>query len=257
MQDLTKLELHAPEGEDILPFVECMEFLTGLKSLVFLDSIPTVVSPQITQRLSIFTQLTQLSLDATPGNHPLRFPKGIVDLGLKTQQSFPTDLLTELVDLTRLEYLCIHSAKEMHLFHTTGVTPFHFFRKLRKLKALTLWNACLDRAFLSAFVALTGLTKLRLGGRKTQMDHSLVCKQLSLLSNLRVLEIPFPERLIDSISGVPQGGLPKLRTIDLPLCRTVDPPLYHTIDAKTHASLFDAFPCLRNVNTRGRTLNSV
>ena len=244
MQDLTRLKLHAPLGANISAFVECIEFLTGLKSLIFLDDIPTVVSPEITKRLTILTQLTQLFLRDSPEAHPLRLPQGIVDLELRTPLSFPTDLPEVLLDMTNLKSLNIRSGRTMHLFHTTGVTPFHLFKRLGQLKALTLWNACLDRPLLDAFVALIGLTELRLGGRKTQVDHGRLCQQVRLLSNLRVLEIPFPERLIDHQAGMLCGGLPKLRTIDL--------PLYHAIDTNTHASLFEAFPCLRNVNRRGR-----
>ena len=245
MRELTKLELLAPEGRNVQAFVECMVSLTGLKSLVFSDDVPMVVSPEITKRLTLLTQLTQLFLSATPGGHPLSFPKGIIDLSLRTQQGFPTDLFEVLLAMTHLKSLTIVSSKEMHLFHSDGVTPFHFFNKLRQLKALTLWNAFVDRTFLEAFVVLTGLTELRLGGWYARMDPKLVCRQLSLLSNLQVLKIPFPEFLVDSETGMPQGSLPKLRTINL--------PRYHAVDANTQASLFEAFPCLRNVNTYRRS----
>ena len=128
----------------------------------------------------------------------------------------------------------------MHLFHPEGVTPFHFFKELRQLKALTLSNVCVDRPFLEAFVALTGLTKLSLDELYEQMDHEFLCRQLRLLSNLRVLMFPFPAKLlIDSETGVPQGCLSKLR-------RVCSVPR-GTIDDDTYSALVKAFPCLRYV----------
>ena len=82
--------------------------------------------------------------------------------------------------------------------------------------------------------------ELRLGGRTEQMDHRFICQQLSLLSDLSVLEIPYPKLLVDSQAGVPQGCMPKLRKIVLPL-------EYIVIDDDTHLAMMKAFPSLRNV----------
>ena len=81
------------------------------------------------------------------------------------------------------------------------------------MKTLLTRNICLDPPFLDAFKALTGLTDLCLRGENVPMDHGLVCRQMSLLSNLEVLEIPYPELLVDSKTGVPQRSLSELKNI--------------------------------------------
>ena len=140
--------------------------------------------------------------------------KKIVDLELSSRKTFPKDLPEELVDLTNLTSLRMHSDRQMRLFHSDALTPIRFFNGLRQLKTLTLWNACLDRPSLDAFAAMTGLTELNLGGRYAQMDDRLVCQQLCLLSNLKMLAIPVPEMLIDSEVVVSRACLPKIRRIE-------------------------------------------
>ena len=241
MRHLTSLEFMVTSESNMQAFAESMPSLTGLRSLILSDqmNIPNTLSA-IVERLTVLTQLTQLNLSCDLGGQSLRFPKGIVDLLLSSATIFPEDLTEELVDLTNLTSLDISSGEEMHLFHSESVTPFNFFEELGQLKTLVLCSVCLDGPFLDAFTALTGLTELRLCDCCGQMDPILLCQQLSLLSNLRVLEIPFSaELLIDSEAGVPQGCLSKLRTITSPLACT--------IDSGTYSAMVKAFPCLRNV----------
>ena len=246
MRHLTSLAFIAKSESNMQAFAESMPSLTGLRFLVLSSAVNIPdTSSEITKRLTILTQLTRLHLSDLPGGQSLRFPTGIVDLHLTRQPVCTEDLAGELVDLTNLTSLNFFGFQAMHLFHPEGVTPFHFFKELGQLKALTLSNVCVDHTFFDAFVTLTGLTELRLGGWYARMDPKLVCRQLSLLSNLQVLKIPFPQFLVDSETGMPQGSLPKLRTINL--------PRYHAVDANTQASLFEAFPCLRNVNTYRRS----
>ena len=241
MDHLTSLEFMVTSERDKHAFAESMPSLTGLRSLVLSSAVNIPdTSSEITRRLTILTQLTRLCLSGLPGGQSLRFPTGIIDLHLTRQPVFSEDLVGELVDLTNLTSLKISSFENRHLFHPGNVTPLHFFKELRQLKALTLWNVYLDRPFLEAFVALTGLTKLSLDERYEQMDHEFLCRQLRLLSNLRVLMFPFPiQLLVDSQTEAPQEFLPKLRKLRG----------YYLRDAieGDPSALVKAFPCLRDV----------
>ena len=242
MRHLTSLEFMVRSERDKQAFAESMPSLTGLRSLVLsIDMNIPDTSSEIMKRLTILTRLTRLHLSNSPGGQSLRFPTGIIDLLLTRQLVYPEDLAGELVDLTNLTSLNIASDEEMILFQSDSVTPFHFFEELGQLKTLTLSNVCVDRPFLEAFVALTGLTELNLAGLYEQMmDHESLCRQLRLLSNLKVLEIPFPAKLlIDSETGVPQGCLSKLRRV----CSFSR----GAIDGDTYSAMVKAFPCLRYV----------
>ena len=227
-------------------FVEIMPSLTGLRSLTLSSVCGTPdLWPEITKRLTFLTQLTNMSLSYLLGDQSLpeqslRFPKGIIDLEIASLQPFPEDLAETLMDLTNLTSLDISCEKETHLFH--NVTPFQFFTELGQLKTLRLSNSCLDRPFLDAFIALTGLKELCLDASEPKIDHKVFCKQLSLLSHLEVLQIPFPAKLlVDDETGVPDGSLPKLRRIEGSFKQG-------TVNHDTYSAMVKAFPCLRYVD---------
>ena len=246
MHHLTHLEVDGMSESNKQAFAEIMPSLTGLRSLT-LSSVSQSPDfwPEITKRLTVLTQLTNLSLPYLLGDLSLpeqfpRFPKGIVDLKIGSWKAFPQDLAESLMDLTNLTSLNICSSDEMHLFN--NVTPFQFFTELGQLKTLRLSNSCLDRPFLDAFEALTGLTALCLDASEPKIDHKVFCKQLSLLSNLKVLKVPFPLKLlVDDETGVPDGSLPKLRRIEGSLKQG-------TVDHDTYSAMVKAFPCLRYVH---------
>ena len=225
-------------------FAETMPSLTGLRSLTLLKYMfHHPISTKITEHLTVLAQLTELYLYDAIGSHSLRFPKGIVNLDLQCQKTFPEDPSEELVHLTNLASLNINAGETelLHLFRSDGVTPLHVFKELGQLKTLSLHNVCLDCPFLDAFVALTGLTALRLDGWPVQVDHKLFCQQLRFLSNLKVLKVPFPlNLLVDREAGVPRGCLSKIRRIEGSFTQG-------TMDGNTYAALVKAFPCLRSV----------
>ena len=213
MHHLTRLDFTARSERDEQAFAESMPSLTGLKSLTLSSLNTPGISSEITKRLTVLTHLARLCLHDLQ-DHTLCFPKEIVDLELSSPKTFPQDLPEELVDLTNLTSLRMHSDRGMRLFHSDALTPYRFFNGLRQLKTLTLWNACLDHPSLDAFAAMPGLTELNLGGRNAQMDDRLVCQQLCLLSNLKMLTIPVPEMLINSEVVVSRACLPKIRRIE-------------------------------------------
>ena len=241
MDQLTRLDLNVTSEKDKRGLLESMASLTRLRSLALSSGhrIPYIPS-EITERLTFLTQLTQLCLYDLPGDHPLRFPESTLNLTLGVPKIYPEDLLEDLMNLTNLTRLTIYSKEETHLSHSDSVTPFDFFKERRQLKTLRTRNICLDPPFLDAFKALTGLTQLCLSCAKLQMDHGLVCPQLTLLSNLEVLEIPFPKLLVDSETGVPRGSLPKLKNI-----RRAFPHIY--IGEDTSSAMAKVFPCFRSL----------
>ena len=241
MRQLTNLEFIVTSEGDEQGLLESMFSLTGLRSLSLSSGwIIQRIPSEITERLTALTRLTELRLHQLPGDHPLRFPESILDIELHFPNTFPEDLPEALMELKNLTSLNIHNEKETHLFHSGIVTPFDFFNELGQLKALFMWNVCVDPPFLGAFKALAGLTELHLDGTKVQMDHNLVCRQLSFLSNLEKLKIPFPELLVDDEAGVLQGCLPKLRRI---YCGC----LKGTVEEDIYLAMVKAFPRLRSV----------
>ena len=239
MLHLTSLAFTVASERDKQGFVDIVPSLTGLRSLsLSRDNIPGI-SFEIVNRLSVLSQLTHLDLSDLLGDQPLRLPKGIVDLKLSFDHSLPEGLSEELVGLTQLTSLALYNYQEIYAFHSDGMTPSHFFKELGQLKTLTWFNICMDRPFLDAFVALTGLTKLRIYQiEPKRLDQKLFFRQLGLLSDLRELMIPFPSKLlVDSEVGLPQGCLSKLRKIE---CS----PIQRAKDVGNPA-MAKAFPCLR------------
>ena len=240
MGQLTSLDFVFASKTDAQGFSESMHSLTRLRSLVLgYEYANPDMSSEITERLSVLTQLTRLCLPYVRRDRPLRLPKGIVDLNLSSGHSFPEGLSEELVGLTKLTSLQLDSYEEMYLFHSDGMTPIHFFNELGQLKTLSLRNVRLDRPFLDAFVALTGLTKLCFDDVEPEgVDQKLFLQQLCLLSDLRELIIPFPSKLlVDSEVGLPHGSLPKLRKLGR--------GIRGSVDDNTYSALTKAFPCLR------------
>ena len=220
-----------------------MPSLTSLRSLDLFACgwSSTGISFEITTRLSVLTQLTKLHLNDLQGSPAPRLPNGIVDLSISSGQSFPEDLADKLVDLTNLTSLRISSQEEAHLFHSGGVTPLHLFMELGQLKRLKTYNITMDRPFLDAFKALTGLTELRICDIEQRVDHEVFCQQLRLLSNLKAIRIPFPAKmLVDGEYRVPRGCLTKIREIERFSGRD-------DVDNATRSAMMKAFPCLRKL----------
>ena len=242
MRQLTSLEFSFASESDAQCLAESMPSLTGLRSLTLdLGHEFLSILSEITKRLTVLTQLTLLDLSDLLERQPLRFPKGIVDLKIDSWDISAEDLADKLVDLTNLTSLRISSQEEAHLFHSGGVTPLHLFMELGQLKRLKTYNICVDRPFLDAFKALTGLTELRLDGLKQRVDHEVFCQQLRLLSNLKAIRIPFPAKmLVDGEYRVPRGCLTKIREIERFSGRD-------NVDDATYTAMTKAFPCLRKL----------
>ena len=238
---LTKLDFDGLGDGRLRAFAECMSSFTGIRSLTLNDLDQTIL-PEITDGLTILTQLTELSLNPIKRNCPLRFPPGIVNLQLSFGAILPRDsldvngYLTDLTSLTNLTSLWIDSGNKLRLFQPGGVTPSQFSRQLSKLKDLETMDVIVDDSFLEALTDMTGLTKLCLFCCASRVDPYIVCPRLTPLSNLKVLRIWCSEYPVSCGIGLPQMDLPKLRELDLPLSGT---------DVSARREVWQTFPCLR------------
>ena len=250
---LTKLDFHRLGDGRLRAFAECMSSFTGIRSLTIRDDYQAIL-PEIAERLTILTQLTELSLDSIKRGRPLRFPTGIVNLQLGYAVAYAAaspdenEYLTCLASLTNLTSLSIKSSGELRLFQHGSVTPLQFSRQLSKLKYLKTIDVRVDDLFLDALAYMTGLTKLCLASRRSLVDLRIVFPRLTTLSNLEVLKISCYNHLIDCLASfrirVPQTRLPKLRELSLPLSGT---------DVDERRELWQMFPCLRKFSLFGRS----
>ena len=243
MYQLTKLDVAVKDQADQQAFAASMFSLTQIRSLTLKCQMRSGIAPEITERLSILTRLTQLSLADIQGSHSLRLPTGIADFKLKinANRDLPVDVFDVLLPMTNLTSLDIYSVAQLHLFHPQGAEPCRFAQELRDLKVLTTRNVSVDDLFLDALEAMTQLTELRLSSARN-VDPFLVCPRLSPLSNLRVLSISVRRSFAGCRFEFPPLCLPKLRELDLPLS---------DIDANAHRALLKTVPCLRKVSLFG------
>ena len=247
---LTKLHFYRLGGGRLRAFAECMSSFTGLRSLTLRDDYQTIL-PEIAERLTILTQLTELSLDSIKRSRSLRLPTGIVNLQLgyavKYAAASPgiNEYLPDLTSLTNLTSLSIKSSEELRLFQPGGVTPSQFSRQLRGLKDLKTSNVLMDELFLDALTTLTQLTQLCLDSLAYLADPYIVCPRLSSLSNLEVLKISYRKNDVSRRFAFPQMRLPKLKELELPFERT---------SASARRELWQTLPCLRKFMLFGKTL---
>ena len=214
---LTKLHFYRLGDRRLRAFAECMSSFAGIRSLTIRDDYHAILH-EIAERLTILTQLTELSLVSIERSSPLRLPMGIVNLQLGYAVRYAAaspdmnECLTDLTSLTNLTSLSIKSSSELRLFQPGGVTPSQFSRQLSKLKYLETIDVRVDDLFLDALAYMTGLTKLCLVSRRSLVDLRIVCPRLTTLSNLEVLKISCDNHLIDCLAsfqiGVPQTRLP-------------------------------------------------
>ena len=248
VRHLTKVDFYKLGHGGLRAFAECMSSFAGIRSLTLRDKHRAIL-PEITERLTILTQLTELYLDPISRSYSLRLPTGIVDLHLGYTMSLvgaslnANEYLICLASLTNLTSLSIKSSDELRLFHPNCATPSQFSRQLSGLKDLETRNVRVDDLFVDALADMTGLTKLCLVNRLSVVDPYTVCPRLSLLSNLEVLKISCIESRFNSRVGLPQMRLPKLRELNLPLANT---------DLSARREVWQMFPCLREFSLSGR-----
>ena len=246
MQHLTRLDFAATEERDKQAFADCIFSLTGLRSLSLWKDTSSVISTEITDRLTLLTRLTQLSLGSTPEEDcSLRFPTGIVDLELSSTLGLPQDLGETILGVKHLTSLKIQNhSPSSYLEMPEHPTEFNFHVDvLIRSYNLETDTVLMSNSFLDALVSLTGLKKLFIRSRK-RVDPYFVCPRLSRLSNLRELQIPAPNgRFSDSRAGLPKLRLPKLRSLVL---------YVNNINTNKRRKIWKACPCLNEVWLYGK-----
>ena len=109
VRHLTKVDFYKLGHGGLRAFAECMSSFAGIRSLTLRDKHRAIL-PEITERLTILTQLTELYLDPISRSYSLRLPTGIVDLHLGYTMSLVG------ASLNANEYLiCLASLIQSHL----------------------------------------------------------------------------------------------------------------------------------------------
>ena len=239
MQHLTHLYFSATEERDNRALAECIFSLTELRSLtLWKHAAAPDISPETTDRLTLLTHLTQLSLGYVSEAHSLCFPTGIVDLTLDSKERLPLDLAQSIGNLRNLRALKLGSHCTMDVRKVTrGFSLYCSVEDPRFLDRLMTDTVLMNDNFLHVLGSLTGLTTLVLRSRK-RVDPYIVCPRLSPLSNLRKLEIYSRCDYSMSGKGMPQFSLPKLRALTLPIMST---------SIHQHQKIWEPFPCLYRV----------
>ena len=255
MQHLTRLDFTAVKERDKQAFAECISSLTGLRSLTLWKEESSsiiveitnhlILSPEITDHLTLLTRLTQLSLGSISETQSLRFPTGIVDLKLRSVQGLPPSLAKSIVPLRNLTTLKIQNLCVFDLHMVARTLSRHPEIEYSSFANQLITDCVLtSNNFLNVLGSLTGLTKLHLESRK-RMDPYIVCPRLSCLSNLRALKIYSFWDFKKGGIGLPQLSLPKLRVFVL---RVRD------IDTNECRKMWKACPCLKEILLRGKRL---
>ena len=242
MHHLTEFVAAGVKCDSVDAFMESVFSLVHLRGLVLRETWKSLFPLEMTESLTVMTQLTRLVLMGRISGRSLRCLTSLVDLDIRSHSDLPTDFPDFLASMPKLESLkIINSGPDPlpPLSQPPSPLPSSTLARMRRLKTLKVLKVGVEDDFFDALGTLPDLTKLHFQPCRSHCESPQFYRRLTAMSNLRELELssswPFALLRVQQL----EGHMTKLRELRFPSKNALSPD--------QTAALMKSFPNLRRI----------